>query len=76
MVLVRSGASSVNLMVNATEVSTCEITVCIPDSDHAQSVQLYKNVGSWNVKLLHNNPGFGKPYLLKLTNQEEVCFVI
>lgn len=62
------GESSVNL-----EVSGSHITVSIPvGSHHAQNVQLQRNVGSWSVDLSHNNPGFGKPYLLKLTNQKEV----
>ncbi|CAB4033201.1 Hypothetical predicted protein, partial [Paramuricea clavata] len=66
MVFVRSEASTVNL-----KVSGCEITVCIPASDHTRNVQLHRNVGSWSVDLSRNNPGFGKPYLLKLTNQEK-----
>lgn len=70
MVFVRSEESTVNL-----KVSGCEITVYIPASDHTENVQLHKNIGSWSVDLLHNNPGFGKPYLLKLTNQEKVRYL-
>jgi hypothetical protein len=70
VVFVRSEESTVNL-----KVSGCEITVYIPASDHTENVQLHKNIGSWSVDLLHNNPGFGKPYLLKLTNQEKVRYL-
>ncbi|XP_028405455.1 uncharacterized protein LOC114528078 [Dendronephthya gigantea] len=67
VVQILPGESSVNL-----EVSESNITVIIPvGSDHAHNVRLQRNVGTWSVDLLHNNPGFGKPYLLKLINQKE-----
>ena len=67
-IFVRSEGSTANLKVT----ESGEISVCIPASDHAQNVQIHRVVGSWKIQLLHNNAGFGKPYLLKLTNQIKV----
>ena len=69
VVFVRSAASTANL-----KVTECEISVFIPASDHTLNVQIHKTYGLWSIDLSHNNPGFGKPYLLKLTNQVKVCY--
>ena len=75
MVLIRPEASDVNFIVSNDE-SECRIIVDIPSSVHAYSVNQHKDVGSWNVKLLHNCPGFGKPYILKIRNSEKVdCYI-
>ena len=71
VVLIRPEASDVNLIVS-NDKSECRITVDIPSSVHAYSVNQHKDVGSWSVELLHNCPGFGKPYLLKIRNSEKV----
>ena len=72
--LIRPEASDVNLIVS-NDKSECRITVDIPSSVHAYSVNQHKDVGSWSVELLHNCPGFGKPYLLKIRNSEKVDFI-
>lgn len=48
------------------------ITVRIPESNHENSIWIQEEFKGWKIELSHTRPGFGKPYLLNLTNQEKV----
>lgn len=48
------------------------ITISIPTSHHNNLTEIHKGFGSWKVDFSRTNPGFGKPYLLKLVNKEKV----
>lgn len=47
------------------------ITVGIPESNHENAIRIHKEFSGWKIELSHTRPGFGKPYLLNLTNQEK-----
>ena len=50
------------------------ITVYIPSSDHKNSNLTEEKFGEWRIELRHRGPGYRKPYLLNLANQEKVRF--
>ena len=52
------------------------ITVGIPESNHENAIRIHKEFSGWKIELSHTRPGFGKPYLLNLTNQEKVSQIL
>ncbi|KXJ05192.1 hypothetical protein AC249_AIPGENE7438, partial [Exaiptasia diaphana] len=47
------------------------VTVWIPESNHDNSIRIVKEFKHWRAELIHQRPGYGKPYLLELTNHDK-----
>ena len=49
------------------------VTAHIPVRNHANLIRVQKKFAEWKVELSRAHPGFGKPYLMLLTNESKVC---
>ena len=50
------------------------VTAHIPVRNrHENLIRIHKKFAEWKVELSRAHPGFGKPYLMLLTNENKVC---
>ena len=49
------------------------VTAHIPVGKHENLIRIQKEFAGWKVELSRAHPGFGKPYLMLLTNENKVC---
>lgn len=49
------------------------VTAHIPARNHENLIRIQKKFAEWKVELSRAHPGFGKPYLMLLTNENKVC---
>ena len=48
------------------------VTAHIPMKNHKKLIRTQNKFAGWKVELSRAHPGFGKPYLLLLTNEKKV----
>ena len=49
------------------------VTAHIPVRNQENLIRIQKKFAGWKVELSRAHPGFGKPYLVLLTNENKVC---
>ena len=52
------------------------VTAHIPVGKHENLIRIQKEFAGWKVELSRAHPGFGKPYLMLLTNENKVWKLI
>lgn len=52
------------------------VTAHIPVGKHENLIRIQNKFAGWKVELCRSHPGFGKPYLMLLTNENKVWKLI